>query len=83
MFINAKTYKKNIEEKHPSQTSKMAILAKIAQDIQFLTIFQKSPSQKSGGVHSACYEIAVRKFPMYKLKQKNVKNVKNYLYNTP
>ena len=83
MFTNAKTYKKNIEEKHPSQTSKMAILGKIAQDIQFLTIFQKSPSQKSGGVHNPCYEIVVRKFPMYKLKQKNVKNVKNYLYNTP
>ena len=45
-------------------------------DIQSLIILQKPPSQTSGWVPNACYKIAVRKFPVYKLKQKMAKKGK-------
>ena len=34
---------------------------------------QKTPSQKSGWVPNTCHKTVVRKFPMYKLKQKRAK----------
>ena len=40
MYTNAEAY----------QTSKTEISAKTAKDIQSLTVLQKTPSQKSGGV---------------------------------
>ena len=58
-------------------TSKMKITAKTAKELQSLTAFKKTPSQKSGRVPNTCYKIVVRKFPIYKLKQKKVKKVKN------
>ena len=59
----------------PRQTSKMEISAKTAKGIQSLTVFAKTPSQKSGWVLNTCYKIVVRKFPIYKLKQKRAKKV--------
>ena len=38
---------------------------------------KKTLSQKSGGVLNTCYKMVVRKFPIYKLKQKTAKKVKN------
>ena len=35
-----------------------------------------NPSQNSGRAPNMCDEIAVRKFPIYKLKQKKAKKVK-------
>ena len=53
------------------------ISANIAKDFQSLTIFAKNFSQKSGQAPNTCYKIVVRKFPIYKLKQKGAKKVKN------
>ena len=39
--------------------------------------FLKAPSPDSNRVPNTCYKIVVRKFPVYKLKQKRAKNVKN------
>ena len=55
----------------------MEISAKTDKDLQSLTVFAKTPSQKSGRVPNTCYKIVVRKFPIYKLKQKRAKKVKN------
>ena len=55
----------------------MEISAKTAKDIQSLTIFAKTSSQKSGRVLNTCYKMVVRKFPIYKLKQKRTKKVKS------
>ena len=38
---------------------------------------KRTPSQKSGRVPNTCYKIVVRKFPIYKLKQKRTKKVKS------
>ena len=38
---------------------------------------QKTPSQKSGWVPNTCHKVVVRKFPVYKLKEKAAKKVKN------
>ena len=38
---------------------------------------QTTPSQKSGRAPNTCDKVVVRKFPMYKLKQKRAKKVKN------
>ena len=37
----------------------------------------KTLSQKPGQVPNTCYKIVVRKFPIYKLKQKGTKKIKN------
>ena len=55
----------------------MEISAKAAKDFQSLSVFEKAPSQKSGRVPNTCYKMLVRKFPVYKAKQKRIKNVKN------
>ena len=39
--------------------SKTEISAKTAKDIQSLTVFAKTPSQKSGGVLNTCYKMVV------------------------
>ena len=56
------------------QTSKTEISAKTANELQLLTVLQKIPCHKSGRVPFTCYKIVVRKFSIYKLKQKNVKS---------
>ena len=44
----------------------MKISAEIDEDLQSLTVFAKTLSQKSDPVPSTCNKIAVRKFPIYK-----------------
>ena len=48
----------------------MEIFGKTVNDLESLTVFAKSSSQKSGLVSDTCYKIVVRKFPIVKLKQK-------------
>ena len=55
----------------------MEISAKTAKDLQSVTVFEKTPSQKSGQVPNICYKIIVRQFPIYNLKQKRVKKLKS------
>ena len=38
---------------------------------------KKTSSQNSGGALNTCYKMVVWKFPIYKLKQKTAKKVKN------
>ena len=49
------------------------------QDVDFCKepFLLKTPSQKSDWFSNTCYKIVVRKFSMYKLKQKKAENVKN------
>ena len=54
----------------------METSAKIAKDFQLLTIFAKNSIQMSGWVPNTCYKIVVRKFPIYRLKQKWAKKLK-------
>ena len=53
----------------------MEISGKIAKDFQLF--LQKTLTQKPGQVPDTCYQKVVRKFPIYKLKQKRTKKVKN------
>ena len=55
----------------------MEISAKKAKGIQLLTVCAKTPFQKSGWDPNKCWKMVVRKFPIYKLKQKRAKKVKN------
>ena len=53
----------------------MEIFGKTVNDLESLTVFVKSSSQKSGLVSDTYYKIVVRKFPIVKLKQKKAKKV--------
>ena len=56
----------------------MYIYNQTAREFHSLTIFAKStPFQRSGRVPNTCYKIVVKKFPIYKLKQKRAKKIKN------
>ena len=71
IYNNEEAYQ---EPRHTSKTKIYAnIYANIAKESQSLNIFQKTPSQKSSRVPNTCYKIVVRKFPIYKLKQKMTK----------
>ena len=41
-----------------------------------ICFWRKTPSQKPGRAPSICHETVVRKFPIYKLKQKRANKVK-------
>ena len=71
IYTNAEAYKK------PREVSKTEISPKTAKVLQLLTVFAKHPSQMSSWVLNTCYNMVNRKFPVYKLKQKMAKKVKN------
>ena len=52
-------------------------MEKTVKDLESLTVFAKSSSQKSGLVSDTYYKIVVIKFPIVKLKQNKAKKVQN------
>ena len=62
----------------------MEISAKMTNKFQSLIIVsQKAPSEKSGWAPNTCYKIVVRRFFVYKLKQKMTKAVKHLKQKIP
>ena len=63
--------------KNPVKHLRWRFLQKQPRTFSRSLFLQKTLSQKSGRVPNTCYKIVVRKFPIYKLKQKRAKKVKN------
>ena len=74
-FLSCIIYTDKEAYEEPRQSLKTEIFEKIAKGFQLITIFHS----ESGRVPNTFYKIVVRKFPIYKLKQKTAKKLKlNY-----